>query len=164
MSRYAQHKHGLTIGSDNVFFVIDRADRDEPPLVLPEGVEDIRDGYRAIVSFSGYHFDRHDILNVLVDTPAEQLVWDRKTVKWTRPWEREGKTLNLPYQRDYYELKPWMTRWLEQVVGPRYEKWDTYTRGNNRGSRGVFFKRRKDALAFVNLIKRELEGIRIADY
>jgi hypothetical protein len=166
MSKYVTHKHGLVIGSDNYFFVVDRAGhnhRGEPDLVLPEGVADLRDGYRAIVSFNSYHFDQYDTLNVFVETPAAQLVWRRKMIKWTMPWENKGETINLPYRRDYYVLSDWMVRWLEEVVGPRYDRWDTYTRAD-RSSRNVFFKRRKDALAFVNLIKRELAGIKINDW
>jgi hypothetical protein len=164
MSKYVTHKHGLNIGSDNIFFVIDSVDADEPELILPEGVANLRDGYRAIVSFMSYHFDQSDMLNVFIETPASQLVWSNHKLIWEELWEREGKeSYMIPHEKTYYKLKPWFETWLNKNVGPKYEQWDTYTR-NSRSGKNLFFKKRKDALAFVRLIDLRLKGIKMGDF
>lgn len=163
MSRYVTHKHGLVIGSDNVFFIIDRAQSDEPALTLPDGLPDFRSGYRAIVSFKGYRFDQINTLNVRVETPARQLVWRTELIQWTTDYTPKGQaTMKLPYEREYRHVRGWCEKWLNDNVGPKHDMWDTYTR-NPRLDPCLFFKRRSDALKFVRFVDKMLSGIRIGD-
>lgn len=156
MSRYKKHPHGLCLGSDNVFFVIDRTDghNGEPALILPDGVPEFRDMYRAIVTFQGYSFNQVNTLNVSIKTPAHQLIWDKKIIEW----ERAYKDWMLPYQKSYDSLKPWVVQWLNDNIGPKYDKWDGYTRGRDNHP-CLFFKRRTDALKFVKFVDSMLVGI-----
>ncbi len=136
MSRYVNHKHGLCLGSDNIFFVHNGPD-------VP-----IRDGYRAIVSFRSYRFEQPDSLNVFIYTPAEQLVW------------------NSVQDKDYritYVLKNWWKNWLNTNIGPYTDKWDTYNDGCNRSEKCLFFKHRSDALKFIRFVDKRLKGIKISD-
>lgn len=163
MSRYVEHKHGLTIGSDNVFFVIDQqSEEGEPELVLPEGVKSFREGYRAIVRVRGYSFTQINSVNVRLRTPAQQLIWREKTLKWDQERVVGGVVMTLPYERQYLELSKSVDRWLTTKVGPRYESWDTYTRGR-RQEGCIFFKRRRDALEFVRFVSQMLKGIALRD-
>lgn len=163
MSRYVSHKNGMVIGDDNWFFVIDRADgwNNEPPLELPEGVKDLRDGYKAILSFEGYSFKQVNSLTCFLKTPAEQLVFEDRLLEWEYEWQRSnGETMMLPGQKRYSVVRDWVVRWLEEQVGPRYEAWDTYTRCTSSNN-GLFFERRKHALALVRMINKQLEGMEI---
>lgn len=137
MSKYVKHKHGLVVGSDNVFFVV-KEDGDDQ-------AEGFRDGYRAIVSTDSYHFENSNTLNVRVRTPAQQIVW-RVT------GGEDCRTIMLaPY---------WWT-WLKKNVGDYREAWDVRTVIGTRGSETIFFKRRTDALCFVRAVTQQLEGMRI---
>ena len=158
MSKYVNKKHGLCIGSDNVFFVIDTAGYDEPPLVLPEGVAEVRDHYRAIVSVRRYYFGKINTVNVFIRTPAEQLLFNEHILTWETPWGVGGEAIMIPRELRYLLPTPWAKRWLETQVGPQYDKWDTYTRGA-RSSGCIFFKRRTDALAFCNMVDDMLKGM-----
>lgn len=166
MSKYVDHPHGLNIGS-GVFFVIDK-DIDEgaregmPPLVLPDDLKDIRDDYLAHVAFYSYSFKQISTLNVMLDTPAQQLVWRKQMLKWETPYTcDDGRIIMLPNTKIYYTISEWWENWLNKNVGPKYEKWDVYSRSK---SRHIFFKRRKDALAFVRYVGLILEGIKIGDF
>lgn len=66
--------------------------------------------------------------------------------------------IDLPCERTYNEMSEWFQKWLTDNVGPRYDKWDTYTRGPDRDP-PVFFKRRTDALKFIKFIGDRLKGI-----
>ena len=161
MSRYVTHKHGLILGSANIFFCVDRQhELNAPPIELPEGVKDLRDGYGAIVWPTNYSFDSVNSVNVFVKTPAQQLIWGpRRTVDFTV--EFEGRPLQRFFS--WCELRSWPRQWLEANVGPVYDKWDVRTRANHLGTDCIFFKRRKDALAFVHQVAEMLKGIQIDD-
>ena len=73
MSKYVTRKHGIVLGSGNHFFVVDAHH--------PEGVEEIRDGYRAIVDTQSYRFDQINILNA----PLRTACGSRPTTAWARP-------------------------------------------------------------------------------
>lgn len=135
MSKYVSKPHGLTIGSDNVFFIT--------------GDGELRSDYRAIVWTSSYDFDQIDSLNVRVRTPAQQIIWVR--VEGTEETEF----------RDHYILANWCRKWLEQNVGPERDTWDIRSK-IERSAEPIFFKRRKDALAFVKQIDARLKGIRLS--
>lgn len=151
MSRYVDKPHGLTIGSDNWFFVSDEH--------CPEGVERMRDGYRAIVSFRHYTFDQISTANCSIQTPAAQLCW-RRNVR--REMQKFGDT-EYPIDRYYWTLSNWIARWLNTNVGELHDKWDTYTE-TEKSSRCIFFKRRTDALAFCKFIDSVLAGVKIGDF
>lgn len=159
MSKYVEKKHGLVIGSDNMFFVIDRADEfDEPALVLPEGVKDFRDGYRAIVSIRRFAFEQTNSINVFVQTPAQQLIWKQQNIQMMRSFSDEEGTVEYPVDFRFSVLTMWATHWLNTNVGQRYIDWDTYTRVRS-ADQCLFFKKRKDALAFCKEIERMLSGM-----
>jgi hypothetical protein len=151
MSRYVDKPHGLTIGSDNWFFVIDRAH--------PERPGEIRDWYKAIVSFRGYTFDRVSSANYFILTPAQQLVW-RKNVR--REMQKLGN-LEYPIDKQFWTISEWIVRWLNDNVGALHDKWDCYTEAE-QSSRNIFFKRRTDALAFCKFIDTILVGAKIGEF
>lgn len=153
MSKYVNKKHGLIVGSDNIFFIT----HDEE---APEGVEQFRDGYRAIVWARGYNFKQINMLNVFVRTPAQQLLWDEKEEIVIEKWEdREFSS-----KKQYLTLNKWWRNWLEKEIGPIHDKWDIRSKvDRSRGSDSVFFKRRTDALKFVRKIEEVLKGIKISD-
>lgn len=157
MSRYVNHPNGLVIGSNNTYFIIDRASDDEPPVVLPEGLSDMRDNFNAILTFEGYYFEQSNSLNVFIETPAEQLVWGKSILRWEKPY----KDMMLPYEKTIYNIRPWFEKWLVDNIGEKHQMWDTYTRTTFSKSRAIFFRRRKDALSAVREINRHLKGIHI---
>ena len=136
MGKYVNKSHGLILGSGNIFFICDDTD-------APEGVPSFRDGYRAIVWTNGYHFENITSLNCFIINPAEQLLWDRQI------------KVIYPEHKNYYTLKNWPRTWLENNVGPIYKMWDVKTEADRNDC--IFFKRRKDALAFVKAIDEVLK-------
>jgi hypothetical protein len=150
MSKYVDHKHGLCLGSNNIFFITHDED-------APEGVDSFRDGYRAIVWARGYHFDSINTVNVFIRTPAQQLLWERHEKR--KEVEFEGH--KFPEIEWYCLLKNWPIRWLEQEVGPRYKMWDVRTHAEKLFEDCIFFKRRSDAVAFVRAIDEILQGIEL---
>ncbi len=146
MSKYVNHKYGLILGSDNVFFIVGDED-------AGEGVEEFRDGYRAIVWAQGYHFDKINTLNCQIRTPVQQLLWEQQ--KKTDYIEFEGQ--KFPERTTYYILKGWPRHWLEANVGAIHERWDVRTHAESNTD-CIFFKRRKDALNFIREISTILNG------
>jgi hypothetical protein len=151
MSRYVDKPHGLTLGSGNHFFVIDRHHAD--------GEEKIRDGYKAIVSIRKYDFTSCSTANVFIETPAEQLIWRRKQ---REIWKTYGD-ITFPIHETYFVLSKWIAAWLTKEVGPMKDRWDTYTQAE-MSSRCIFFKRRMDALAFCKMIDGVLAGVKIGKW
>jgi hypothetical protein len=160
MSKYVDKKNGLTIGSNNMFFIIDRADdaNGEPAIILPEGVADFRDGYNSIVSIESYRFAQVNSLTVFIKTPAQQLVWSEQTLDYFHEQEINGKTYVMTRAIRYAVLSSWAENWLNTNVGAKYKEWDIYTRMKMRHN-SLFFKKRTHALAFCNEINKMLEGI-----
>ena len=147
MTKYVDKKHGLTIGSDNCFAIV--ADTD-----APEGVEQFRDGYMAIAWARSYHFKGNTHTgNVLIETPANQVLWSQVKVM-----VRDEEFEDEPRERIRFVMKGWVRKWLEDNVGAIRDKWDVRTYPP-RNERYVFFKRRKDALAFVGMVEAQLEGM-----
>lgn len=126
MTRYVEKKHGLIIGSGNIFFLVN----DGP----------IRDDYRAIVWTQGYKFDQYNTVNGGIETPIQQILWSRQN-------EGYGK----------YRLNSWPKHWLNDNVGEYMKDWDANLRDVERANRTIFFKRRKDALAFVRTLEKFLK-------
>lgn len=147
MSKYVNKKHGMILGSDNIFFMCN-------DVHAPEGVDHFRDGYRAIVWAKQYSFDEINTVNVFVETPANQIIWKKiDHVEIEKFGDEE-----FPVTRKRYVLSNYMRYWLDKNVGLIYDKWDVRTLCETN-DRVVMFKRRKDALAFVNEVDRMLKGM-----
>lgn len=139
MSRYVKKKHGIIIGSGNVFFY-----RDENG--------EFHD-FPCIMSFSTLIFDEINSWNVWVRSPAEQLVWDRKQ----REVEVTFGTTTYTELKTYYDLT-WTARcWLDLNA----EGWGFQLEEDRKASAPpIFFKKRKHALAFYDFIDQNLKGMR----
>lgn len=162
MTKYVKHKHGMMIGSDNVFFVYDKADPHAHKPGPPEGVPDFRDDYRALVSFEDVYCKQINTLNAGLRTYAHQIVWEKTEVVFDQSYTgKDGKTRTWKDKREFWVVNPWVLGWLNKNVGPRYDKWDTYTYGRGGDSCCLFFKRRKDALALVRFVQTQLVGIKV---
>ena len=161
MTRYVKYKHGLAIYSGNIYCVVDHVRGKEPPLNLPDGVEEFRDGYRAILAFENFDLDQIDTLNVNLRTPAHQMVWDVGSINFTYPYEDDGTIRDIPQIRITHTVNDYFERFLNTVIGPRYKMWDTYSRGSYGNEQQIFFKRRKDALDIVRRIEKSLKGIKV---
>lgn len=165
MSLYKQHKNGMGISWDNFYAVIDRSEKHngEPSLDLPEGVKDFRDGYHAVVSLAAYDFDRVSSLNIDIRTPAQQLVFQDRVIRWEHSVQMDGRDVKIPQGKQYVVLTPFAEQWLNEYVGPKFEKWDMRSRDNVCNA-NIFFRRRKDALAFIRMINEVLKGIKFDEY
>jgi hypothetical protein len=164
MSRYVNHKHDLRISSNPSYSVFDVTEEDlQDQIILPEGIPDIRHGYTATVDFKRYGFNQINSLNVSITTPAQQLVWKLVSVERERTitLSSSGQTLLSTYTAQYMKLRSFWENWLNANIGPKFDKWDTYSVSSSAHEQSVFFKRRKDALAFVRAIQKNLEGISI---
>jgi len=150
MSKYVTKKHGLIIGSDNVFFIT----HDEH---APEGVPQFRDWYRAIVWAKGYEFTQVSSLNVNIRTPADQLIWNIMTETVIEIW----RDIELPHEHRYPKLRDFWVTWLNANVGPLYDKWDVRSK-DKMFDTAIFFRRRSDALKFVRKVEEILDGCKIS--
>lgn len=162
MTQYIECDNGLTISWDNYFAVIDRAPAHEPTIELPDGVEDFRGGYDALVTINGYDFDNVTTTNIDILTPAQQLVFVSKTIEWETSVGEGEEEYTFKQTKQYVELSHWAANWLINNVGSKYEDWDTRSR-DNIFNVGVFFKNKEDAIAFVDAVNAVLSGIRISN-
>lgn len=144
MSKYVDKPHGLTIGSDNWFFIVGDGDQDN------------RCDYRAIVSTKGYSFDQCNVLNCRIETPAQQLIWQEIEI------ETDDENEFRRFKRAYV-LQPWWADWLTREVGPIRDKWDVRSHCETPRD-SIFFKRRKDALAFCNRVDEILKGVKFSNF
>jgi hypothetical protein len=147
MSRYVTKKHGLIIGSNNIFAVVN-------DVLAPAGVERFRDGYNAVVWAKPYAFTTFNTANAQIETPANQLLWHGERI------ETGEMFAGLAIEGIRYNPSSFVQRWLDTNVGTKHERWDVRTLAE-RSDRSFFFKRRKDALAFTTMIERILGGIAI---
>lgn len=136
MSKYAKHKHGITVGSDNVFFVAKGQENVDPG--------EIRDGYKAILWAENYEFDMINTMSVFVMTPAQQIMWMR--VGGGAPFG--------------YSLRRYWWDWLANNVGKYREDWDVMV-NVDKASSPIFFKRVKDANSFAKEVDRILKGVKL---
>lgn len=150
MSRYVNKKHGLIIGSGNIFFITHDTDS-------PNGVSHIRDGYRAIVWTKEYDFDQVTSVNVFIRTAVQQLLW----IPITEEVMEKFGSKEYPVKRTHYVLTGWAQRWLRDNVGEIHDKWDVRTKSKFNEA-AVFFKRRRDALAFTRAVEEVLKGMKYA--
>lgn len=132
MSKYVNHKHGMIIGSDNIFF-------------LKDEYHSFRK-YRSIVWAESYKFNEITGVNLMVKTPAQQILWD--------------KVVNV-YGDEYYTLQSWVVSWLNDNVGEMYTDWGYhYADKHSMRDKPIFFRRRNDAVKFVKMISKHLDGMR----
>lgn len=134
MSKYVTKKHGITIGSDNIFFY-----RDE---------KDYFHDFKCIVSISRLYFDGYSTLHVGIRSTAEQLLFYPEKIKISR----FGYSLDATC----YRLKNYWVQWLnENCPG-----WGYPPMRENEPVPNIFFMKRKHALAFYNHIDELLKGQR----
>jgi hypothetical protein len=137
MSRYVDKKHGVIIGSDNVFFY-----RDE------DG--EFHD-FNAVLWLKNFAFDPHTTNNCFIRTPAFQLLWQESKIEIPETFG------DVSFKREIRVFQPSNAahRWCDQNApgwGHRpltrdYDPTPTF-----------FFKRRKDALAMSKWIDETLKG------
>ena len=96
--------------------------------------------YSAIVAFPRYNFKQINSLNVFIMTPAQQVVYNLI----------DGKS----------ELSRYALLFLKETAGEKGEGWDINERETALNP-DIFFKRRKDALAFIKKIQYQLDGIKV---
>lgn len=136
MSKYVKHKHGLIIGSDNVFFLKNKK----------YGFRE----YRSIFWAENYRFDDITGVNIIINTPAQQILWHKVS---------EG-------EKYFYILPPWIQVWFEKYVGEIRKDYDyaNYVSdiegGWDERSKPIFFRRRNDAVKLAKFIDSHLKGIK----
>jgi len=133
MSKYVNHKHGLIIGSDNIFF-------------LKDDLNGFRK-YKSIVWAQNYEFDDITGVNLMVNTPAQQILW-RKS--------------EIDENKHNYLLQSWVDTWLQENVGEMFKDWD-YDIIDRHGllrDKSIFFQKRNDGIKFIKMISNHLDGIK----
>ena len=105
---------------------------------LYDGKGDEQSSYYAAVETKGYYFERYTEANLRIRSPAQQVVWSVA--------DAAGKVV----------LSPYAQRWLETNLGPKGPEWYVREEPFDQMLVSVLFRRRKDALSFVNFIKAEL--------
>ena len=132
MSRYVKKKHGLTIGSDNLFSCEDE-----------QGEMQF---YPCIVSVSQLFFDDYSTIHTHIRSTAEQLLFTPVIVRET---EFGYKT-----ERVCYRLKPFWHGWLDgHCPGWGYPPLSCTDRVPS-----LFFAKRSHGLAFTNKVEAFLKG------
>lgn len=138
MSKYVTKKHGIIIGSGNVFFYKDEND-------------EFHD-FPCVLWASQLVFENTNSFNVRVRSPAEQLLWDIKT------YEEEDTLGVRSFTKTVRYCEPsWSTRqWLDKNA----PGWGMQTReGRANGAPSIFFKKRSHALAFYQWLDSHLKGM-----
>lgn len=141
MTRYVDHPHGITIGSDNVFFY-----RDE---------EDEMQEYPCILWPRRYHFDEINCVNVSVRSHAQQLIWNEIVER--EPVEYKGEIIGHS-DKVRHELTRWARNWCENNA----PGWGVAPSRTNEPNPSIFFAKRKHAVAFSREIQRMLKGMTFA--
>lgn len=142
MSIYVVKKHGLVIGSDNVFFFHD--------------AEGTFHEFPAIVSVSNYYFDMYTTLHVGLRTPAEQLIFHYEA---TVSYETKmiGDTEHrLENRITRATVKPFFAKWLDENA-PGWAKPER----DLHEDQCIFFAKRGHALAFTKKVEQLLAGMKI---
>lgn len=122
-----KHRNGLEIGWAGYFFVYD-------------GCGDEQSDYRAYVEAQGFEFAQVTPANVLIRTPAQQLMWD------------PADTDNMKFV-----LSRTAERWLIANVGKRGPDWYARKEPFDLFFQSILFRRRKDALRFIEFVNSSLE-------
>ncbi len=128
MSKHVDFKYGLTLSYDNSWCVAS----DEPH----------RQDYRAVVVARRYVFKQINSLNVQIETPAQQLIWQK-------------------IGHRHYVLTSFAEKWLQDNVGEKEVAWDVNDKVDRSGDT-IFFKTEKDARRFVRRFESLLRGMSYA--
>ncbi len=120
MSKYVTKKHGMIIGSDNVFFYYD------------DKIEKFHD-FSAIVSVRSYYFDKYSSAHCEIETPAQQYMFNKIET------EHEVKISDISFTetKTHYEFKIFIENWLnENCPGWGFPK-------STKNDSCIFFKKKK---------------------
>lgn len=139
MSRYVKHKHGLVIGSDNLFSYHDEAGK--------------LHSFPVIISVDRYYFDEINTVNVFVRTPAEQLIWDQ--VKVEVPIEWKGEILG---REERTRFEP--TQWIQQWCNANAPGWAASPSSVEDRHPNLFFQKRGHAVAFARAVDTMFKGMK----
>ena len=164
MSKITKFQHGVFVQHNQSFELLDRGFHgiQVPPLELPHGAEYYRGGYRAIVFLGFYSLKNIDSVTATIRTPAHQLIWTEKILKWDSIFKvsENNTTLSVEQKQQYYVPQSWVDSFLSREVGHKFTDWDAYTRCNP-GSEVLFFQRRKHAALFAHEVAKRLEGLKV---
>jgi hypothetical protein len=133
MSRYIRKAHGLSYGN-NIYAC--RAENGE--MVT----------FTYVLTIDAYQ-GADSMLNFEIRTPAEQLLFAKRTIYLPV----SGKAALLQSEIDIFELKPFFRKWLDENTagwGIRAQLTDMIEVPE------LYFHRRKDVLAFINLIDEQI--------
>lgn len=133
MSRYVKKPHGLTIGSDNVFFYRDSNDK-------------MRD-FPCIVSVSQLYFENYSSLHAGILSSAEQLLF--YPVKISTGWLG-----NFELTDTRHRLRNYWVDWLDANC----PGWGYPPPKHSDRNPPIFFAKRKHALAFTQHVAALLKG------
>jgi hypothetical protein len=138
VTRYVKKKHGLVIGSDNLFFF-----RGE------DGV--LRSDFRAIVWAKDLKFKQINTANFFIRSPAHQFIWcEQEAVEIEKLGEREWERAVSIYSPN---------RCVESWLNKNAAGWACPSPSANKKSPTLFFIKRSHALAFTRFVEEQLEGM-----
>ena len=143
MSRYVDKKHGLILGSGNVFFF-----RDE---------ERALHEFNAVVWAQGLYFPRHSTAHAGIRSIAEQFIWDEWEVRVEEKHELDGETFVLPRHLTHRRPSHYVTYWLN-ANAPGWGVPPPPLCGRD-SSPSIFFAKRSHALAFTKMVEEMLDGV-----
>jgi hypothetical protein len=143
MSRYVDKKHGLILGSGNVFFF-----RDE---------EKALHEFNAVVWAQGLYFPDHSTAHGNIQSMAEQFIWDEWEEVVEKPYEMDGETIMLPIHVTHRKPSTYVTYWLNENA-PGWGVQPPPLCGRD-SSPSIFFAKRSHALAFTKMVEEMLDGV-----
>ena len=142
MSRYVDKKHGLILGSGNVFFFRD--------------AEDNFHDFNAVVWAQSHYFPNHSTAHAGIRSLAEQFIWDEWEEIVKEPIELDGETIELPRHVTFRRPSPYVTYWLNENA-PGWGVPPPPVCGRDP-SPSLFFAKRSHALAFTKMVEGMLGG------
>lgn len=134
MSKYVEKKHGIIIGSGNVFFY-----RDE---------DDNFHDFNAVLWLRGFAFQPITSANYFIRTPAHQFLWNVVEIEITSKVDSHRTKVNG-------HTPSWSARrWCDDNA----PGWGCRPPQANDNNPTFFFKRRKDALGLAKFVEESLKG------
>ena len=149
MSGRITKKHGIIIEAGESWSI----------LKDPVGRIDIspdRHGYRARILCADYRFDTETAATQKIDTPAQQLIW--MPVEIYTHQNITGRSI----KETRYVPSSFAETWLTQKIGYRFQRWDVRSHCK-RNERTLYFRFKKDAIAFAKMVETTLNGIAFTD-
>jgi hypothetical protein len=125
--KITKHRHGLQIGWGSIFWHYDGKQADQGT-------------YRAYVEAEGPRFKQISSANCHIMSPAQQMLWKVSP-------EDEFKHI----------LNPYAAHWLKNNVGERGPDWYARTEPFDLMFLSILFRRRTDALKFIQYVSETLE-------